>query len=49
MITLTKEGGPADLDGVTHLSIGVSWDPTHAAAAAACSASCGARPAPTST
>ncbi|CAM5645662.1 ATP-dependent RNA helicase DeaD [Streptomyces tendae] len=28
MITLTKEGGPADLDGVTHLSIGVSWDPT---------------------
>ncbi|WP_415953720.1 TerD family protein [Streptomyces sp. KLOTTS4A1] len=28
MITLTKETGPADLDGVTHLSIGVSWDPT---------------------
>lgn len=28
MITLTKEAGPADLDGVTHLSIGVSWDPT---------------------
>ncbi|MFF4019729.1 TerD family protein [Streptomyces sp. NPDC001843] len=28
MITLTKEDGPADLDGVTHLSIGVSWDPT---------------------
>ncbi|GGP77609.1 MULTISPECIES: TerD family protein [Streptomyces] len=28
MITLTKESGPADLDGVTHLSIGVSWDPT---------------------
>ncbi len=26
--TLTKEDGPADLDGVTHLSIGVSWDPT---------------------
>jgi stress response protein SCP2 len=28
MITLAKEDGPADLDGVTHLSIGVSWDPT---------------------
>lgn len=28
MITLTKEDGPADLDGVTHLTIGVSWDPT---------------------
>ncbi|MFK8906495.1 TerD family protein [Streptomyces sp. YS-3] len=28
MITLTKDSGPADLDGVTHLSIGVSWDPT---------------------
>ncbi|MEV0918681.1 TerD family protein [Streptomyces sp. NPDC049967] len=28
MITLNKEDGPADLDGVTHLSIGVSWDPT---------------------
>jgi stress response protein SCP2 len=28
MITLTKEDGPADLEGVTHLSIGVSWDPT---------------------
>ncbi|MGW8729501.1 TerD family protein [Streptomyces sp. NPDC055808] len=28
MITLTKETGPADLDGVTHLSLGVSWDPT---------------------
>ncbi|MFI1801719.1 TerD family protein [Streptomyces sp. NPDC020379] len=28
MITLTKEDGPADLGGVTHLSIGVSWDPT---------------------
>ncbi|MEU8928407.1 TerD family protein [Streptomyces sp. NPDC048409] len=28
MITLTKEDGPADLDGVTHLSLGVSWDPT---------------------
>ncbi|MET7702014.1 MULTISPECIES: TerD family protein [unclassified Streptomyces] len=28
MITLSKEDGPADLDGVTHLSIGVSWDPT---------------------
>ncbi|GHJ92156.1 MULTISPECIES: TerD family protein [Streptomyces] len=28
MITLTKEDGPADLAGVTHMSIGVSWDPT---------------------
>ncbi|RFU86824.1 stress protein [Streptomyces triticagri] len=28
MITLNKEDGPADLDGVTHLSIGASWDPT---------------------
>jgi stress response protein SCP2 len=28
MHTLTKEDGPADLEGVTHLSIGVSWDPT---------------------
>ena len=28
MITLTKEDGPADLDGVTHLEIGASWDPT---------------------
>jgi stress response protein SCP2 len=28
MITLKKEDGPADLAGVTHLSIGVSWDPT---------------------
>lgn len=28
MITLSKEDDPADLDGVTHLSIGVSWDPT---------------------
>jgi stress response protein SCP2 len=28
VITLSKEDGPADLDGVTHLSIGVSWDPT---------------------
>ncbi|MER6568982.1 TerD family protein [Streptomyces sp. NPDC001093] len=28
MITLTKDDGPADLDGVAHLSIGVSWDPT---------------------
>ncbi|MFE4856786.1 TerD family protein [Streptomyces sp. NPDC056670] len=28
MITLTKETGPADLNGVTHLSLGVSWDPT---------------------
>ncbi|MCT2591610.1 TerD family protein [Streptomyces sp. N2-109] len=28
MITLSKEDEPADLDGVSHLSIGVSWDPT---------------------
>lgn len=28
MLTLTKESGPADLDGVTHLVIGASWDPT---------------------
>ncbi|WP_405014938.1 TerD family protein [Kitasatospora sp. NBC_01539] len=28
MITLTKDDGPADLDGVTHLAVGVSWDPT---------------------
>ncbi|MFJ2741996.1 TerD family protein [Streptomyces sp. NPDC087440] len=28
MITLSKEDGPADLAGVTHMSIGVSWDPT---------------------
>ncbi|MFF1692676.1 TerD family protein [Streptomyces sp. NPDC058257] len=28
MITLKKEDGPADLGGVTHLTIGVSWDPT---------------------
>lgn len=28
MITLQKEDGPADLGGVTHLAIGVSWDPT---------------------
>ena len=28
MITLKKEDGPADLGGVTHLSIGVSGDPT---------------------
>ncbi|MFG1805143.1 TerD family protein [Streptomyces sp. NPDC049040] len=28
MITLNKEDEPADLGGVTHLSIGVSWDPT---------------------
>ncbi|MFD6129854.1 TerD family protein, partial [Streptomyces diastaticus] len=28
MITLQKEDGPADLDGVTHLTIGVSWDAT---------------------
>ncbi|MET9063254.1 MULTISPECIES: TerD family protein [Streptomyces] len=35
MITLTKEDGPADLDGVTHLSIGVSWDPTAGASGGA--------------
>jgi stress response protein SCP2 len=28
MITLQKGDDPADLGGVTHLSIGVSWDPT---------------------
>lgn len=28
MLTLTKEDEPADLDGVTHLTIGASWDPT---------------------
>jgi stress response protein SCP2 len=28
MITLSKDDDPADLTGVTHLSIGVSWDPT---------------------
>ncbi|MFR9676396.1 TerD family protein [Streptomyces sp. TR06-5] len=28
MITLTKDDEPADLDGVTHLTIGASWDPT---------------------
>ncbi|WBB57671.1 TerD family protein [Streptomyces sp. WMMC500] len=28
MITLSKDDEPADLAGVTHLSIGVSWDPT---------------------
>jgi len=28
MMTLTKEDGPADLNGVTHLSVGASWDPT---------------------
>lgn len=28
MITLKKEDGPADLGGVTRLTIGVSWDPT---------------------
>jgi stress response protein SCP2 len=27
-MTLTKEDGAADLDGVTHLAIGVSWDTT---------------------
>ncbi|MFI0940882.1 TerD family protein [Streptomyces sp. NPDC021020] len=28
MITLKKDDEPADLGGVTHLSIGVSWDPS---------------------
>jgi stress response protein SCP2 len=28
MIRLKKEDGPADLDGVTHMGVGVSWDPT---------------------
>lgn len=27
-ITLTKDDDAADLDGVTHMAIGVSWDPT---------------------
>jgi stress response protein SCP2 len=31
MLTLKKEDGPADLDGVTKLEIGVSWDPTSGA------------------
>ncbi|MGA5582133.1 TerD family protein [Streptomyces thermodiastaticus] len=31
MIVLTKEDGPADLDGVTHMSIEVAWDPTSGA------------------
>ncbi|MBF6354566.1 TerD family protein [Nocardia higoensis] len=28
MITLRKEDGPADLAGITNLSVGVSWDPS---------------------
>ncbi|MEV0437038.1 TerD family protein [Nocardia sp. NPDC050413] len=28
MITLEKEDGPADLAGITKLSVGVSWDPS---------------------
>lgn len=28
MITLKKEDGPADLAGITKLSVGVSWDPS---------------------
>lgn len=28
IITLTKDSGPADLDGITHMSIGASWDTT---------------------
>ncbi|GAB2826244.1 TerD family protein [Actinocorallia aurea] len=27
-ITLTKEDGAADLAGITHMSVGVSWDPS---------------------
>ncbi len=27
-ITLTKEDGAADLTGVTHMSVGVAWDPS---------------------
>ncbi|ROO86663.1 tellurium resistance protein TerZ [Actinocorallia herbida] len=27
-ITLTKEDGAADLTGITHMSVGVSWDPS---------------------
>lgn len=27
-ITLTKDDGPADLNGVTHMSVGVAWDPS---------------------
>lgn len=35
MITLKKEDGPADLDGVTKLGVGVSWDPTSGASGGA--------------
>jgi stress response protein SCP2 len=28
LITLRKEDGPADLDGVTHMAVGASWDTT---------------------
>lgn len=28
MLTLNKGDDPADLDGVTHMSIGAAWDPT---------------------
>jgi tellurium resistance protein TerZ len=28
MIQLKKEDGPADLAGMTHMAVGVSWDPT---------------------
>jgi tellurium resistance protein TerZ len=31
MLTLKKEDGPADLAGVTHMAVGVSWDPTSGA------------------
>jgi len=35
MIELKKETGPANLDGVTKLGIGVSWDPTSGASGGA--------------
>jgi tellurium resistance protein TerZ len=31
MITLRKEDGPADLDGITNLAVGASWDTTSGA------------------
>lgn len=34
-ITLTKEMGDAELDGVTEMAIGVSWDPTSGASGGA--------------
>lgn len=34
MITLKKEDGAADLNGITKLTVGVSWDPSGAPAAA---------------